>query len=118
MRTGEVVDFALNKIQGPASTLPHRGLERPSHCQFGPDQALYLVDSGQISLAPEKGGVRVQQGTGALWRFRRTTGPPGLRPPPSLVLPSYLGKAFAAVAAIVASWGCAPAAAQEKGRTR
>ncbi len=118
MRTGEVVDFALNKIQGPASKLPHRGLERPSHCQFGPDGALYLVDFGQVSLAPEKGGVRVQQGTGALWRFRRTTGPSGRRPPPSLVLPSYLGKAFAAVAGVVASWGVLRRLRKRKGRAR
>jgi glucose/arabinose dehydrogenase len=103
MRTGEVVDFAVNKIQGPASKLPHRGLERPSHCQFGPDGALYVVDFGQISIAPEKGGIRVQQGTGTLWRIRRTGGPAGERPPPPVVVPSYAAKLAAGVLGAVTS---------------
>jgi glucose/arabinose dehydrogenase len=91
--TGEVVDFAVNKIQGPASKLHHRGLERPSHCQFGPDGALYVTDFGEISIAPEKGGVRVQQGSGTLWRIRRTGGVSGERPPEPVVVPSYALKA-------------------------
>jgi hypothetical protein len=44
MQTRCVVDFAVNRIAGPASKLPHEGFERPSHCQFGPDGALYVVD--------------------------------------------------------------------------
>jgi hypothetical protein len=44
MRSRRVVDFAGNKIAGPASKLPHEGFERPSHCAFGPDGALYVVD--------------------------------------------------------------------------
>lgn len=40
MQTRRVEDFAVNKIAGPASKLPHEGLERPSHCQFAPDGAL------------------------------------------------------------------------------
>ncbi|MBW3574293.1 MAG: PQQ-dependent sugar dehydrogenase [Actinobacteria bacterium] len=103
MRTGEVVDFAVNKIQGPASKLPHRGLERPSHCQFGPDGALYVVDFGQISIAPEKGGIRVQQGTGTLWRIRRTEGSPGQRPAEPVVVPSYAVKAIAGLLAALLS---------------
>lgn len=103
METGEVADFAVNKIQGPASKLPHRGLERPSHCQFGPDGALYVVDFGQISIAPEKGGVRVQQGTGALWRIRRDEGPAGQLPAEPVVVPSYVAKAVAGVLAGVLS---------------
>ncbi len=102
--TGQVSDFALNKIQGPASKLPHRGFERPSHCQFGPDGALYVVDFGQISIAPEKGGVRVQKGTGALWRIRRTEGSAGERPPQPVVVPSYAIKAAAGAVGAVASW--------------
>lgn len=51
-----VVDFAVNRIEGPASKLPHAGFERPAHCQFGPDPdegtALYVVDWGEIELAP------------------------------------------------------------------
>ena len=37
-----VVDFAVNRIEGPASKLPHAGFERPSHCAFGPDGMLYV----------------------------------------------------------------------------
>jgi glucose/arabinose dehydrogenase len=101
-----VVDFAVNKIQGPASKLPHAGFERPSHCQFGPDGALYIVDFGAISIAPEKGGIRVWENTGALWRIRRTDQPHGDRPEQPTVVPSYAIKAalgaLAGAAAIVA----------------
>jgi glucose/arabinose dehydrogenase len=94
----QVVDFAVNKIQGPASKAPHRGMERPSHCQFGPDGALYIVDFGQVSIAPEKGGIRVQQGSGTLWRIRRADLPAGTRPPEPLTVPSYAIKAGLGVA--------------------
>lgn len=63
------------------------GLERPSHCQFGPDGALYVVDYGQLTLAPEKGGVRMVEGTGTVWRIRRTTGDRGEIPPRPIVVP-------------------------------
>jgi glucose/arabinose dehydrogenase len=84
-----IVDFAVNKIAGPASKLPHRGFERPSHCQFGPDGALYVVDWGEIEIAPERGGIRMQEETGALWRIRRTGGPAGEEPPEPLAVPLY-----------------------------
>jgi glucose/arabinose dehydrogenase len=58
-RTGEVVDVAVNKRTGPASKLLHGGFERPSHCAFGPDGALYVVDWGEIQIAGEVGGVRM-----------------------------------------------------------
>jgi glucose/arabinose dehydrogenase len=89
MQKHEVVDFAVNRIAGPASKLPHAGFERPSHCAFGPDGALYVVDWGEIEIAPEVGGVRMQQGTGTLWRIRRTEGPQGDRPPQPVVVPLY-----------------------------
>src|SRR5215212_7379595 len=76
MRARQIVDFAVNRIAGPASKLPHAGFERPSHCQFGPDGALYVVDWGEIEIAPEAGGVRMQLETGTLWRIRRTAGLP------------------------------------------
>lgn len=93
MGTREVVDFAVNKVNGPASRLPHAGMERPSHCQFGPDGALYVVDFGEISIAPEKGGIRVWEGTGTLWRIRRTGAPIGDKPPAAREAPSYAIKA-------------------------
>ncbi len=39
MRNGEVHDFAVNRIVGPASKLPHDGFERPTHCEFGPTES-------------------------------------------------------------------------------
>jgi hypothetical protein len=66
MKTGQIFDFAVNRMTGPASKLPHDGFERPSHCQFGPDGNLYIVDFGIIHIAPERGAIRQQIGTGAL----------------------------------------------------
>jgi glucose/arabinose dehydrogenase len=93
MARRQVVDFAVSKV---ASKLPHDGFERPSHCAFGPDGALYVVDWGQIQIAPERGGLRMPLGTGALWRIRRTAGPAGERPPKPLPMPLYLLQYLAA----------------------
>ena len=103
MSARTVVDFAVNKINGPASKLPHSGFERPSHCQFGPDGALYVVDWGQIDIAPEAGGIRAPLGSGALWRIRRAGGPQGSVPPPPREVPLYalhLAGALAGAAAL------------------
>jgi glucose/arabinose dehydrogenase len=89
MRTRQVVDFAVNRIAGPASKLPHSGFERPSHCAFGPDGALYVVDWGEIEIAPEAGGVRMVAGSGAVWRIRRTGEEPEDRPPEPAHIPLY-----------------------------
>jgi glucose/arabinose dehydrogenase len=102
MQKHEVVDFAVNRIAGPASKLPHAGFERPSHCAFGPDGALYIVDWGEIEIAPEVGGVRMQQGTGTLWRIRRTEGPQGDKPPRPAVFPLYVLQLLALVAGAAA----------------
>lgn len=106
-RTGEVFDFAVNRIAGPASILPQKGMERPSHCQFGPDGSLYVVDWGQIRMAPEVGGIRMPLGTGALWRIRRADGPRGDRPPKPIVVPAH---ALRAVAGVVGAVGLVTAA--------
>lgn len=90
MKTGQVHDFAVNKTTGPASKLFHGGFERPSHCQFGPDGNLYVVDFGTIHIAPERGAIRQQMDTGTLWRIRRTAGPQGLVPPKPTAVPIYL----------------------------
>lgn len=104
--SGTVTDFAVNRVQGPASKLFHDGFERPSHCVFGPDGALYVVDFGEIKIAPEKGGIRMKQGTGTVWRIRRETNVPiGTVPPPSKRVPFYpiqAGVVIGAVAATVA----------------
>ena len=90
LERAEIVDFAVNRIKGPASKLPHDGFERPSHVTFGPDGALYVTDFGEIDIAPEKAGIRVQAGTGSLWRIRRVAGvPAGVTPPASTEVPFY-----------------------------
>ena len=99
--TGAINDFAVNRTQGPASKLFHGGFERPSHCAFGPDGALYVVDFGEIKIAPEKGGIRMKQGTGALWRIRRDPlVSAGQLPPPSRRVPFYPIQAAVVVAAV------------------
>jgi glucose/arabinose dehydrogenase len=90
MGTGQVRDFAVNRMTGPASKLPHDGFERPSHCQFGPDGNLYIVDFGIIHIAPERGAIRQRTGTGSLWRIRRVEGPHGFIPPNPITVPVYL----------------------------
>jgi glucose/arabinose dehydrogenase len=99
--SGRITDFAVNRVQGPASKLFHGGFERPSHCVFGPDGALYVVDFGQIKIAPEKGAIRMKQGTGAVWRIRRVpTRPGGSEPPPGRRVPLYPIQAAVVVAAV------------------
>jgi glucose/arabinose dehydrogenase len=89
----EIADFAVNRIEGPASKLPHDGFERPSHCAFGPDGALYVTDFGEIDIAPEHAGIRVQAGSGTLWRIRRLAGvAAGELPPAAARVPFYLGQ--------------------------
>ena len=101
--SGGVNDFAVNRHQGPASKLFHGGFERPSSCAFGPDGALYVVDFGEIKIAPEKGGIRMKQGTGALWRIRRDPlVRAGQLPPPSRRVPFYPIQAAVVVAAVTA----------------
>jgi glucose/arabinose dehydrogenase len=99
--SGRITDFAVNRVQGPASKLFHGGFERPSHCVFGPDGALYVVDFGEIKIAPEKGGIRMKQGTGAVWRIRRVAGRPGgNEPQPAMRVPFYPIQAGVVIAAV------------------
>jgi ferritin-like metal-binding protein YciE/glucose/arabinose dehydrogenase len=101
MKSGRVYDFAVNRIAGPASRLPHAGFERPSHCQFGPDGALYVVDWGEVRLAPEEGSIRDIIGTGTLWRIRRTEGPRGEVPPEPIKIPLHALEAGVSLAGVV-----------------
>jgi glucose/arabinose dehydrogenase len=98
---GTIADFAVNRIQGPASKLLHAGFERPSHCAFGPDGCLYVVDFGEIKIAPEKGAIRINQGTGSVWRIRRLRGETaGVLPPHPTEVPFY-SLQTAAIAGVV-----------------
>ena len=90
MTQRKVVDFAVNRITGGASLLPHDGFERPVDCRFGPDGALYVVDFGEMVPAPERGGVEIRLGTGVLWRIRRTATTHGELPPQPRVVPLNL----------------------------
>jgi hypothetical protein len=101
MQTGQVQDFAVNKRAGPGSKLYHGGFERPSHCLFGPDGALYVVDFGVIHIAPEAGAIRQQMDTGTLWRIRRTDGPQGTEPPKPVEVPVYPLQALAVLAGVL-----------------
>jgi glucose/arabinose dehydrogenase len=102
MNNRRIVDFAVNKIDGPASKLPHEGFERPSHCQFGPDGALYVVDFGAIRIAQETGGIQMQKETGSLWRIRRVGATIGEQPPAPIRVPLYLGQYLAMLGGLVA----------------
>jgi glucose/arabinose dehydrogenase len=102
MQERRVVDFAVNSYAGPASQLPHQGFERPSHCAFGPDGALYVVDFGKISIAPEAGGVRMPDGAGALWRIWRSADATGQAPPQPEKPPVYLAQAGLIAVALAA----------------
>lgn len=116
--SGRITDFAVNRVQGPASKLFHGGFERPSHCVFGPDGALYVVDFGQVKIAPEKGGLRMKQGTGAVWRIRRVAGQPaGIEPPPSRRVPFYPIQAAVVVVIVGAVLGAAIALLRRLART-
>jgi glucose/arabinose dehydrogenase len=101
MANKRVVDFAVNKINGPASKLPHEGFERPSHCQFGPDGALYVVDFGTIRIAPEAGGIQMQKETGSLWRIRRVQESITDQPPAPISFPLYTAQFLAILAGLL-----------------
>lgn len=102
-----VVDFAVNKIEGPASKLPHEGFERPSHCQFGPDGTLYVVDWGEIEIAPGAGGIRMKEESGVLWRIRRIEGLRGWGAPEPITVPLYAVQFAALLAGLVSLVGVA-----------
>ena len=103
MARRQVVDFAVNRIAGGASILPHNGFERPVDCRFGPDGSLYVVDWGEMVPAPERGGVEIRLGMGLLWRIRRTATDHGELPPKPLVLPVNLLRALVPAAGVAAA---------------
>ncbi len=48
-----------------------------------------MTDWGEIDIAPEAGGVRMQIGSGTLWRIRRTGAAAGITPPRPRTVPLY-----------------------------
>lgn len=69
MRSRTISTFAINKTGFPASLSNGGGLERPSHLIFGPDGAMYIVDTGLNELGnPDT----FMPNTGVIWRVSRT----------------------------------------------
>jgi glucose/arabinose dehydrogenase len=69
MRSRTISTFAINNSGFPASLSKGGGLERPSHLIFGPDKAMYIVDTGlNIQGDPDA----FIPNTGVIWRVYRT----------------------------------------------
>lgn len=66
LETGRVGDFLRNRHPGPATAGTGSGLERPLQLAWGPDNALYVVDFGVISMT--KMGLKSYPHTGVIWR--------------------------------------------------
>ncbi|HWI53679.1 MAG TPA: hypothetical protein VNT01_16200, partial [Symbiobacteriaceae bacterium] len=82
LRTRKPEVFARNAKPGPASLNGTQGFERPVAARFGPDGALYVLDSGHLSVT-RKGAYHVPYG-GVLWRIVRDGSRPlsyAYRPP-------------------------------------
>jgi glucose/arabinose dehydrogenase len=72
--TGELNSFVANRGQGPASELGAlgMGLERPFDVQFGPDDAMYIVDYGQVEIDMSQTPPYVyNEKSGIIWRVTR-----------------------------------------------
>jgi glucose/arabinose dehydrogenase len=67
MKSGEVIDFAKNKVPGPSYLSAHNGFNRPSDVVFGPDNSLYVIDFGGGTVDEE--GLKFTPHTGVIWRI-------------------------------------------------
>ncbi|MGA2497655.1 MAG: hypothetical protein ABSH20_07925 [Tepidisphaeraceae bacterium] len=64
----EVSEFIRNVGPGPGSLRDNSlQLERPIDVKFGPDGALYILDSGKVSV--DKGYVHLSSGTGKIYKL-------------------------------------------------
>jgi glucose/arabinose dehydrogenase len=65
-------DFIYNTRGVPASMLPGKveAIERPIDVKFGPDDAIYILDFGQMEM--RKGRERVTQGSGRVFKLVAT----------------------------------------------
>ena len=75
VQRGVIEDFAVNKgrLNGPASKIGGRGLERPIAAKFSPDgKSLYVVDFGVLNQ--DKNGAKPRERTGVVWRIWREGG--------------------------------------------
>jgi glucose/arabinose dehydrogenase len=86
--TGETMPFVRNAQPGPASAqnAQGQGLDRPFEVEFGPDDALYIVDYGVVvidmSLKEQQNEppYREMAGTGAIWKVTRQDADSAERP--------------------------------------
>lgn len=69
MRSRTISTFAINKTGFPASLSKGGGFERPSQLLFGPDGAMYIVDTGLNVLGDPDAFL---PNTGVIWRAYRT----------------------------------------------
>lgn len=69
MRSRTISTFVINKTGFPASLSNAGGLERLSHLIFGPDGAMYIVDTGFNSMGNPDAFI---PSTGVIWRVYRT----------------------------------------------
>ncbi len=88
-RSGQVHDFARNRLPGPSYLNRDGGFDRPSDITFGPDGSMYIVDWGGSTIGPQ--GLKLMPLTGAIWRVykdgmsaRRPRGPLEIEPPPQI----------------------------------
>jgi glucose/arabinose dehydrogenase len=70
MANGTVSTFAENKLPGPAYINRQGGFNRPSDVLFGPDDSMYVVDWGGLTLSKE--GLASKAQTGVVWRIYNT----------------------------------------------
>ncbi len=69
MRSRTISTFAINKTGFPASLSKGGGFERPCQLLFGPDGAMYIVDTGINILGDPDAFL---PSTGVIWRVYRT----------------------------------------------
>ena len=67
--TKEVTDFVYNTRPGPASShqLQDNALERPVTVKFGPDEAMYILDYGEMVM--KDGRQQATEGSGRIYRL-------------------------------------------------
>jgi glucose/arabinose dehydrogenase len=69
MRSRTISTFAINNTGFPSSLSKGGGFERPSHLIFGPDKAMYIVDTGLNILDNSDAFI---PNTGVIWRVYKT----------------------------------------------
>lgn len=75
----KVESFISNKgvNSAPKKVLARKALERPFDVKFGPDGAMYIVDYGVVTIAPERKEegrepYAYKAGTGVVWTVTKT----------------------------------------------